>query len=365
MPVVSGRPNADRLRRLRLAAQRLTPARAAADGREAARAVVGVQAQSVHAAGLALRSRVPGLERAALNKAGLVRTWTVRGTLHLIDEDDLPWLHAVTGPRNRHRFEALMAKRGSLEVARAMLDDIVSVLEEEPRERGALLAELAARGHPELDPRAVNVLAPWAASQGVVIGLPDGRLRAADPPPPVDEEEALPILARRYLAGYGPASPEDLASWSGLPLGAARRALDAVGELDAASDLLALPGTLDAEPPPAPPALLLAPFDTLMLGHRTRAPVLAAADDHRILPGGGMLRAVVLARGLATGVWRLEGSGGRRTLAVDWFGRPAPARPLRAEARDVARFLGVELASAPNQREHAAPGENPTSEAIT
>jgi len=66
----------ERLRRLRLAAQRLTPATAAADVTAAARAVVGVQAQDVRAAGLALRSRVPGLRRADVDGSGLIRTCT-------------------------------------------------------------------------------------------------------------------------------------------------------------------------------------------------------------------------------------------------------------------------------------------------
>jgi len=73
---MTARPPADRLRRMRLAAQRLVPATAARDAAEACRSVVGIQAQDVRAAGLALRSRVPGLERAAIADAPLVRTWT-------------------------------------------------------------------------------------------------------------------------------------------------------------------------------------------------------------------------------------------------------------------------------------------------
>ena len=111
-------------------------------------------------------------------------------------------------------------------------------------------------------------------------------------------------------------------------------------------DLRALPGMLDTgEPPPAPPALLLAAFDTVLLGYRSREPIVAATHDRRILPGGGILRPTVLARGAAAGTWRMEGSGRRRRFLVEWFGRPAAARALDAEARDVARFLGVELRS--------------------
>ena len=341
MPDLDG----ERLRRLRLAAQRLTPATAEASPRAAARAVVGVQAQDVRAAALALRSRVPGLRRADVDGSGLIRTWTKRGTVHLIDPCDWPWLNAVVGPRNRARFDAEMRKRGDYDAATGMLGDLVAVLGDRPLDRAGLLRELAARGHQGLNQRSVNVLMPWAAAQGLVAGLPDGRYRAAEPPPATDPDLALATLARRYLAGYGPASAADLASWSGLPLGTARRALDAAGELEAAGDLLALPGTLDTAPPPAPRALLLAAFDTAMLGYRTRAPLVAAGDDRHVLPGGGMLRPVVMIDGLAAGTWGLGGP--RRTVTIDWFRSPAePAgtaesAELRAERLSVERFLGL------------------------
>ena len=37
-------------------------------------------------------------------------------------------------------------------------------------------------------------------------------------PAPVDRDAALAELARRYLAGHGPADDRDLAKWAGLPL---------------------------------------------------------------------------------------------------------------------------------------------------
>ncbi|MDQ3102801.1 MAG: winged helix DNA-binding domain-containing protein [Actinomycetota bacterium] len=308
--------------------------------------MLGIQAQDTRAAGLALRSRVPGVERASIAaNPGLVRTWTARGTVHLIAGDDRPWIHALTGPRNAMRFEGMLAKRGNLDLARELLPAALDLLAlQGPLSRADLLARLAERAHPCLDPYSVNVFIPWIAAQGLAAGLPDGRFRATEPPPVVDEDKALATLGVRYLGGYGPAGPADLARWSGLSLGTARRALRAAGDLEpAGDDLLALPGTLDAEPPPAPSALLLAAFDTSMLGWRSREPLLAAAHDGHILPGGGILRPVVLARGTASGTWRLGGSGRRRRLEIEWFGRAAATRALRAEAADVARFLGLEL----------------------
>ena len=303
----------------------------------------GIQAQDIRACGLALRSRVPGLDRAKVDAAELIRTWTVRGTVHLIPAADRGWMHALCAPRFGQRFETWIERRGALEIVRGMRADVVEILAEAPRDRAALLVELAARGHADIGPHAANVFMPWLATQGLVIGLPDGRFRAADPAPPIDSDEAVAIMARRYLAGYGPATPADMAAWSGLPVGAARRGFEAAGPLDAAGDLRALPGGFERKPPPAPAARLLAAFDTALLGWRSRDLLLGGADGARLLPGSGMVRPTVLSRGVIAGTWRIAGSGRRRDLDIDWFGRPAARRALEAEARDIGRFLGAEL----------------------
>jgi hypothetical protein len=333
-----------RLLALRLAAQRLTPQTAAATPLEATRAVVAIQAQDVRAAGLSLRSRTPNLTRAAIDaEPDLVRSWNLRGTAHLCAAADHPWLHALTGERNARRYEALIEKRGALERALAILPDVESLLADGPLTRADLLRSLAERGNEPLGERAVNVLMPWLVARGTAIGLSDGTFRTAPSLPALDPDEALVTLARRYLAGYGPAAPADLAKFSGLPLSACRRAFDAAGPLEPAGDLSALPGTLDADPPTPPPALLLAAYDTSMLGWHTREPLVRAADDHHVLPGGGIVRPVILARGRAAATWRLAGSGNRRRLHADWFGRRPAAAAIAAEAADVGRFLGLDV----------------------
>lgn len=344
---MSGGPQSGQLARLRLAAQRLLPGTEAAGPAEAARAVIGLQAQDVRAAALALRSRVPGLTREQVEGSALVRTWTVRGTVHLLDPGDLGPLHALTGPRNRRYYDALMSKRGNIDSVRALLADAIELLEPAPLSRAALLVALRERGHPELDQSSTNVLMPWIASQGLIAGLPDGRFRASDPPRAIDEAEALAWLGRRYLAGYGPAAAADLAKWSGLPLGACRRALDAAGaggELERSGDLWAVAGGFD--PPAERPARaqLLAAFDTTMLGWADRGWLLDPRQAQRVVPGGGIIRAVVLAGGRGAAAWKLTGSGRRRRLDCDWFGRRPAVAALAAEAADVGRFLGMEVA---------------------
>lgn len=316
----------ERLRRARLGAQRLTPQTACASVEEAAHAVIGVQAQDLRAAQLALRSRVPGLTRGAVRAAPLLRTWTVRGTVHLVVASDRPWLHALLAERNARTFAARFERYGIVEEINAMRRDVVELCAERPRDRASLFQALLERGHPSLDQGPINTFVPWLSTQGLIVTDIDGLLHAADPPPAVDRDEALAILGARYRAGYGPCDAADLAKWSSLPISQARRALDAAG---AQPDLDAWP-THDP-----PPCLLLAAFDTLMLGHRTRQPFLAAEHDQHVLKGGGMLKPVVLSNGVATGTWSLK--KGRPEPA--WFAEPAPTPALDDEAEDVERFL--------------------------
>lgn len=316
----------ERLRRARLAAQRLTPETACTSAEEAARAVIGVQAQDLRAAQLALRSRVPGVSRGAVRAAPLVRTWTVRGTVHLIAASDRPWLHALLAERNARTFGARFERFGIVDEVNAMRRDVIELCAERPRDRASLLRALVERGHPSLEQGPINTFVPWLSTQGLIVTDIDGLLHTADPPPPVDHDEALAIMGARYCAGYGPCDATDLVKWSSLPITQARRALDAAG---------AQPG-LDAWPTYDPPrCLLLAAFDTLMLGHRTREPFVAAGHDQHVLKGGGMVKPVALNSGVATGTWSLRNGWPEPT----WFGPPAPTEALDREATDIERFL--------------------------
>jgi hypothetical protein len=316
----------ERLRRARLAAQRLTPATACSSADEAARAVIGIQAQDLRAAALALRSRVPGLTRGAVRAAPLLRTWTVRGTVHLIAASDRPWLHALLAERNARMFAARFERFGIVEEVNAMRGDVVELCAERPRDRASLLRALEERGHPSLEQGPINTFVPWLSTQGLIVTDTDGLLHAADPPPAIDHDEALAILGARYRAGYGPCDATDLAKWSSLPIRQARRALDAAGEQ---SDTHAWP-TDDL-----PACLMLAAFDTLMLGYRSREPFVAAMHDHHILKGGGMLKPVALHTGEAVGTWSIKNGCPQPA----WFGRPAPTAALDSEATDIQRFL--------------------------
>ena len=155
-------------------------------------------------------------------------------------------------------------------------------------------------------------------------------------PKPVDRDAALAELARRYLAGHGPAADRDLARWAGVTLRDARAGLGAIDrELDRRADgLVDLAGR--EEPPPLPPPRLLGAFDPLLHGWVSREPILG---PHRaIVTDNGLFRPFALVGGKAVATWSLAG----RKPELKPFGRigRATAAALEADAADVVRFLG-------------------------
>jgi hypothetical protein len=154
-------------------------------------------------------------------------------------------------------------------------------------------------------------------------------------PAPVDRDRALAELARRYLAGHGPAGDRDLAGWAGLPLRDARAGLQTI-----ASELIQRDGDLldlasRPEPDALPPPRLLGPFDPVLLGWTSREALLGARRE--LVTVNGVFRPFALVRGRAAALWTM--STGEVVLQPFEALSTEDATALRAEAADVVRFL--------------------------
>src|SRR4051812_43404212 len=93
----------DQVRWLRLRAQHLQSPDGSTDVAQIVQACGGMQAQEAPAAALSVRARSRGLvaadvERARVEARTVVRTWAMRGTLHLVATVDLGWLLGLIGP---------------------------------------------------------------------------------------------------------------------------------------------------------------------------------------------------------------------------------------------------------------------------
>lgn len=366
--------------RLRLRAQRLDRQRsdAAGDAAQIGQVVAdlcGIQAQEPAAAALAARARSTGLiaadvEYARVQEHSVVRTWGMRGTLHLLASEDLGWLLPLLGPvfiaasQRRYRELGLDEERRT-EGSRAILDALTM---HGPLTRAELVEQLAARSI-RLEGQARPYLLSYAALNGLICLGPDREdgeptyvllddwLDHTSHGSRLSAEAAEMELACRYLAAYAPAGPDDLAAWSGLPLsrarGAWKRLEDQLMEVDIAGQpawmLKAQAGWLDElsaqsrQASQASLVRLLPRYDTYMLGYRSRGMTVAAQYAKRINAGGGIVHPTLLVGGRVLGIWRSTQRRNSLEVQVEPFETLAPdVQPgLEAEVTDIARFLGV------------------------
>jgi hypothetical protein len=335
--------------RSRLTSQLLSGPRAATVEAVAER-LLAIQAQDPRGARLAVRARTAGLTAAAVDEGltdrrSLVISWLGRGTLHLVKVEDYPWLHALTTPPLRTGNARRLAQEG---VSPSAAERAVAVIgrslgEEGPLTRAQLRDRIAAAGV-RTEGQALVHLLVLASVRGLIVRGPMiggehafvlvrdwiGETAA------VPRERALAELARRYLAGHGPAEDRDLAKWAGLPLRDARAGLEAIApELaQGAGGLVDLRGRAPAAE--LPPPRLLGPFDPLLLGWRSREAILQ--DNRGIVTTNGLFRPFALASGRAVATWTFR--GGRVEIAPFGPLDPADAAALEADGTDVERFLG-------------------------
>ncbi len=308
--------------RERLDAQGLT-----GDGFRSPEEVVGrllaVQAQDGRGMRLAIRSRSQGLvatdvDRALTEDRSLVVSWLNRGTLHLVGREDFPWLHALTVPRLATSNKTRLKQEGvSPNQAERGADLIVEALREGPKGREELRELLESAGVPTAGQGMVHILLFTTIRDTILRGpVVDGDHKFALAEqwlgglPEFDRDEALAELARRYLAGHGPASDRDLAKWAGVPLGQARRGLKAIaGELieeKSGSEILVdLEGR--AEPEGDPPTRLLGAFDPILHGWESREWLIPDDEARQVVTTNGIFRPTILAGGRIVGTWTMPG----------------------------------------------------------
>lgn len=329
----------------------------AASAEAVAERLLAIQGQDPRGARLAVRARTHGLTAAAVDRGlsetrSLVIAWLCRGTLHLVRTEDYPWLHALSTPPLHTGNARRLAQEGvSPEAAERGVTVIErSLAEEGPLSRAQLRERISAAGVRTEGQAFVHLLG-LASLRGLIvrgpmIGSEHAFVLVRDwlgASGPVQRDQALAELARRYLAGHGPAEDRDLARWAGLPLRDARKGLEAIAsELVQRSDGLV---DLRARAPVAapPPPRLLGAFDPLLLGWCSREAILR--EHKAIVTVHGLFRPFALVDGRAVATWSLP--RGRVTIAP--FGRlaGADAAALEADAGDVERFL----------RGHSAPAE--------
>jgi hypothetical protein len=300
----------------------------------------GLQAQYAPSMYIGLWSRVEGLERGAVTR-GLERRSIVQGsmmrlTIHLVSKRD--YWPFVVGIRSGLQEWWLRTHKGLTRRQVAANDRKV---------RRALSGTTLSRAELE------EVIGQRWAGAGVFADLvrvpPSGtwERRRADlyalaedwvGPEDTTEDEGVEHLVRRYLQGFGPARPAEIADWASLDVSTTRRALERL-ELRRFSDeegkeLVDLPRLpLPDADTPAPPRFLPV-WDATLLVHCRRAQILPERYRSRVFSVKTPQSVnAFLVDGQVAGTWRYE----QGRVQLQPFGRLTKA--ARAELKDEADRL--------------------------
>jgi hypothetical protein len=341
---------AQALNRATLARQLLLE-RAPLDVVEGVRRVVALQAQSAASPYIGLWARLADFDPADLDRAfvdgTVVKASLMRLTLHAVAADDhRPFHVAMQSLLRKSRLEDPRFTVGELSAVEveAMLAEVLAFLGE-GRTNAEVEAWLAERLGAEAGRQAWWAIRTFAPLVHAVTGRPwsfGPRPAYRVAPAPHDRDDpaaALPILVRRYLEGFGPASVADISQFTIIPRGQVRVAIEALGEefirLEGSDgrELLDVPGGLLPDEDLAAPPRLLPMWDSILFAYDDRTRIIPPEHRRTVIRTNGDTLPTLLVDGRVAGVWRTTDDGIEATafepLDDDaWAGLEVEARSL-------------------------------------
>ncbi|WP_334121566.1 DNA glycosylase AlkZ-like family protein [Glutamicibacter sp.] len=299
---------------------------------EAAGHILATQAQDFIAGRYALAQRVDPMPNRAqinqlFNEGLLVRSWTMRGTLHIALAEDAQWLVQLAKERT---LRSAAARHRELQIDAATIDTAGEVSSSYlssvgQGSRNALFEQLEQHGIGTRNQRGLHLLLALVQHGLLCLGpIPEGAKLVAQDFVLVDSwikkhhvpEDPIQELLVRYLDSHGPATLRDAAWYAGQTLTTIRHAASQLGERvvsvgkdERGEDFLVVEGSLahqalETTEPPQLPTRLLGPFDEYYLSWADRSHVADTEMQKQITPGkNGMFNAFWLEHGRASHLW--------------------------------------------------------------
>ena len=354
----------------RLAQQQLVTRAKPADLLAVVARLGGVQAQLMSAAELALWARIDSLtahdiQQLLWDARKLVKTWAMRGTLHLLPTSEFGTFvaacaattvkrppsyytyHKVTSAELDAILRTVPLLLNATPVTREGLADAVAEQTGNANLRdvllsgwGALLKPSARRGELCFGPN---------QGQNVTFVHPAAWLGKWDA---AESAAALQTVARRFLTTYGPATLDEFARWWGIDASQARKLFKSMEDELTSVDVEGwsaqlLTTTMDAiaSAPAVQTVRLLPYFDPYTIAVARHSDyLLPAAHKTKVYRAQGWISPVVLVDGHIVGIWEHALKREKVEVSITLFAKPTRAikDDLATEAERLGQFLGSE-----------------------
>ena len=270
--------------------------------------IAGIQDQYAPNAYIRLWSCLDGFQRddltRALERRSVIQATLMRGTIHVVSRRDYwPFAVAIRAAQREWLVRAWKVTEPELE---RQADQLRLLLAEGPR-RAEELKAVGRTWDPALGLVRVPPSGTWERRRANLIDLADRWVGPENAP----ADEAVVHIITRYLAGFGPAARDDIASWAGLKRAHVDPVLDRL-ELrrfrdEAGGELLDVPRAPLPDPETPAPVRFLPTWDAVLLVHARRTGVLPEQYRPRVF-STKMPQSVgtFLVDGAVAGTWRYE-----------------------------------------------------------
>lgn len=323
--------------------------------------LTAMQAQEFALAKWSVAQRADGVSDAAMDRAfaegAILRTHVIRPTWHFVAPADIRWLLALTAPRvnqaNAHYYSRfgldarLFAKSNTL-LAKAVEGGV-------HRTRKELAGLLDRAGITASGPRLAYIIMRAELDAIICSGPPRGKqhtyasLEERVPrTKPLDREEALAELVRRYFVARGPATMKDFCWWSSLAPADAKMGLEAVKSqlehevVDGRAYWFAA-GSLPRKGRSKRVDLVQGYDESVMSYSESRDALYGGRSTAPIPHAENVLMHAVLLDGQLIGLWKPVRTKDSVLIEASLFGplEPADERALGAAVERFGRFLAM------------------------
>lgn len=317
-----------------------------------------MQAQDYHMAKWAMGVRLPeSTEKtieAAIDHGEITRTHLLRPTWHFVSADDIHWMLALTAPQIK---TSLKSRHKQLELSETIFNKSNTIIESALSEgkhltREELVVELEKAKIATSDNRASHLLLRAELDGIICSGASRGKKQTyalleerVPKSKPLSKEEALATLAGKYFTSHCPATLQDFAWWSGLPVTDAKNALELV-KSDFVSETIdsqtywltnsfSIPGTAKES------VHLLPAYDEFIISYKDRGASLSFENHKKAVSNNGMFWPVIVINGKVTGTWKRAIKKDNVLVETQFFEHPdKTAKSLVEEASErFGRFL--------------------------